>query len=87
MVSHYADPEIEKIIEIDGNSKCIDCGQVNPQWASVNNAVFVCLNCAGIHRNLGVQISTIRSLVLDSWNEKDLKQLYNGGNNRFLQNL
>jgi len=26
MVSHYADPEIEKIIEIDGNSKCIDCG-------------------------------------------------------------
>jgi hypothetical protein len=87
MSTNYADPQINKILAIDGNNKCVDCGSDDPQWASMNNAVFVCLNCAGIHRNLGVEISYIRSLVMDNWDDSQLKHLSIGGNNRFLSNL
>lgn len=52
------------------NNECFDCQQAQPQWASVNNAVLICLNCAGVHRSLGVQISLVRSLTLDIWTER-----------------
>lgn len=84
---NYSDPEIEKIISIEGNSRCIDCGSDDPQWASLKNSVFVCSNCSVIHRSLGNEISEIRSLVSDKWDDKQLKQLFLGGNIRFIANL
>lgn len=40
----------------------------DPQWASVNFGVFICINCAGIHRSLtGMSMSKVRSVRLDSW--------------------
>ena len=29
--------------------------------------LFMCIRCAGIHRNLGVHISKVKSVNLDSW--------------------
>ena len=55
-------------------------GNVNPLWASINNGVFVCLSCSGLHRGLGVQMSQVRSLTLDSWTERQLKSMSLGGN-------
>jgi len=46
---------------------CFDCNSSNPKWASATLGVFVCVNCAGTHRNLGVHISFIRSIDFDSW--------------------
>ena len=48
------------------NQVCADCPTRNPQWASVNHGIFLCLNCSGIHRSLGSHISKVRSLTLDA---------------------
>jgi hypothetical protein len=44
-----------------GNTVCADCSEPHPSWASVNNSVLVCFQCAGIHRSLGTEISQIKS--------------------------
>ncbi len=62
------------------NKVCFDCNAANPKWASVNNAVFICFQCAGKHRTFGVQTSFVRSCGLDKWNRKQLKQMELGGN-------
>lgn len=50
----------------DTNPSCADCGRANPSWASVNLGVLVCLECAGKHRGLGVHVSKMRSITLDT---------------------
>ena len=78
----YSHPDIQEIVSLDENSKCFDCGAQKPKWSSINNGIFLCLKCAGIHRNLGVNISLIRSLQIDSWNEKQILFLKKGGNGK-----
>ena len=79
----YAHPALNEIVSREGNTLCFDCGTENPKWASINNGILLCLKCAGIHRGFGLQISTIRSLQVDSWTEKQVKYLSQGGNLRF----
>ena len=83
----YAHPDLNEILSREGNTSCFDCGNENPKWASLNNGIILCLKCAGIHRSFGLQISTIRSVQVDSWNEKQVKYLSQGGNNKFKEFL
>ena len=83
----YSHPDIPEILSIDGNSICCDCGAQKPKWASLNNGIFLCLKCAGVHRSYGLNISLIRSLQIDSWTDEQILYLSKGGNNRFKMNL
>ncbi|KAF7800133.1 hypothetical protein EIP86_011378 [Pleurotus ostreatoroseus] len=65
------------------NKHCVDCGSPNPQWATVSFAVFLCLQCAGVHRGFGVHVSFVRSVSMDTWQEEQIKRMQLGGNGPF----
>ncbi|XP_018510678.2 ADP-ribosylation factor GTPase-activating protein AGD2 [Brassica rapa] len=50
---------------IPGNDECAECNAPDPDWASLNLGVLMCIECSGVHRNLGVHISKVRSVTLD----------------------
>ncbi|KAJ0560288.1 putative Arf GTPase activating protein [Helianthus annuus] len=51
--------------KIPGNDLCAECSAPEPDWASLNLGILMCIECSGVHRNLGVHISKVRSINLD----------------------
>ncbi|XP_055840542.1 arfGAP with SH3 domain, ANK repeat and PH domain-containing protein isoform X1 [Episyrphus balteatus] len=58
---------IRYVQNLPGNDQCCDCGSRNDvTWISLNFGVLVCIQCSGVHRDLGVHHSRIQSLTLDN---------------------
>ncbi|CAF2033615.1 unnamed protein product [Rotaria magnacalcarata] len=72
--------KIEYVRCLPGNEKCCDCNADGPEWASINIGILLCLNCGGAHRGLGVNLSKVRSLHMDTWDLETLLVMSELGN-------
>ncbi|CAJ0763874.1 24531_t:CDS:10, partial [Entrophospora sp. SA101] len=59
-----------------------NCRTSDPQWASTNYGILLCIECSGVHRSLGVHISKVRSLMLDKWEQESIDIMLKLGNSK-----
>ncbi|XP_063339488.1 arf-GAP with SH3 domain, ANK repeat and PH domain-containing protein 1 isoform X4 [Pelmatolapia mariae] len=74
---------IEDVLRMPGNEICCDCGAADPKWLSTNLGILTCIECSGIHREMGVHISRIQSMELDKLGTSELLLAKNVGNSSF----
>uniref|UniRef100_A0A8C2F2C4 ArfGAP with SH3 domain, ankyrin repeat and PH domain 1a n=1 Tax=Cyprinus carpio TaxID=7962 RepID=A0A8C2F2C4_CYPCA len=74
---------IEDVLRMPGNEVCCDCGAPEPKWLSTNLGILTCIECSGIHREMGVHISRIQSMELDKLGSSELLLAKNVGNSSF----
>uniref|UniRef100_A0AAR2JSM2 ArfGAP with SH3 domain, ankyrin repeat and PH domain 1b n=1 Tax=Pygocentrus nattereri TaxID=42514 RepID=A0AAR2JSM2_PYGNA len=74
---------IDDVLRIPGNEVCCDCGAADPKWLSTNLGILTCIECSGIHREMGVHISRIQSMELDKLGTSELLLAKNVGNSNF----
>ena len=59
---------------------------LHPPWplppCSVNLGILICIECAGLHRSLGVYVSQVRSLTLDSIKASVVRKIKAIGNTK-----
>ncbi|XP_024528246.1 ADP-ribosylation factor GTPase-activating protein AGD12 isoform X1 [Selaginella moellendorffii] len=72
---------LKRLLAQRDNRVCADCGAADPKWASANLGVFVCIQCSGIHRSLGVHISKVMSTSLDEWTDEQVSVMAEVGGN------
>nr|XP_013998681.1 unnamed protein product [Salmo salar] len=71
---------LTSLLSLEENKFCADCESKGPRWASWNLGIFICIRCAGIHRNLGVHISRVKSVNLDQWTQEQIQCVQEMGN-------
>jgi hypothetical protein len=68
------------MLKLPENRECADCRARNPTWASTNLGVFVCIRCSGLHRQVGVHITKVKSCTMDLWAPEQIAHIQKLGN-------
>uniref|UniRef100_H2Y6R2 Uncharacterized protein n=1 Tax=Ciona savignyi TaxID=51511 RepID=H2Y6R2_CIOSA len=74
---------IDEVRRLPGNERCCDCNAPEPTWLSTNLGVLLCIECSGIHRDMGVHVSRIQSITLDDLGTSELLLARSVGNDNF----
>ncbi|KAF8805578.1 ArfGap-domain-containing protein [Phlegmacium glaucopus] len=69
-----------ELASLQGNNICADCKARLPRWASYNLGIFICMNCASIHRKIGTHITKVKSLTVDDWTKEQVETMKCMGN-------
>jgi len=74
--------QLVALLKEPGNDQCADCKSRNPRWASWDQGVFLCVQCASMHRKIGAHITKVKSVTLDTWTREQVDSMRQKGNLR-----
>ncbi|GAA6013654.1 hypothetical protein JCM10207_004804 [Rhodosporidiobolus poonsookiae] len=75
-----AQRQLLELLKLPGNEICADCKTRNPRWASWDQGVFLCVQCASMHRKIGSHITKVKSVTLDTWTREQVENMRRLGN-------
>ena len=76
--------KIEEKIKDQLNNYCVECGEENPEYISVNNGIFICRDCVQTHLKFPKNISKIKKNNIKSLTLNEIQYLLCGGNRALL---
>ena len=76
------DTLFKRLLSKAENRRCFDCMAPNPKWCSWRFGVLICMDCAALHRQMGVHISQVKSCELDQWTHDQLLVYESSGGNK-----
>ena len=80
MDGQYHD-ELKVLRQKKYNKFCFDCNDAPANWTSINLGIFICENCAQIHRGIGTHISKVKSTMGSYlWHPDEMEQIKKMGN-------
>ena len=75
---------IEEKLNDEFNNFCVECGNENPEYISINNGIFICINCVQNHFKFPKIISNILKNNIKSLTLDEIQPLLCGGNKSLL---
>jgi stromal membrane-associated protein len=73
--------ELQQLRRLPENKTCADCGATDSSWTSCNLGVFICINCAQIHRGIGTHVTKVKSTMgTYLWHPDEMEVMRNTGN-------
>ena len=58
--------KLNKLRSRPENAVCFDCDAIMPGWAVMPHGIFVCMDCAQLHRSLGPRLASNMACVSQS---------------------
>lgn len=75
---------IEEKLNDQFNNYCVECGNENPEYISINNGIFICEECVPNHFKFPKSISKIIKNDIKSLTFQEIQPLLCGGNKALL---
>ena len=74
--------ELNKLRDLPWNSTCFDCTALEPAWVALPHGVFICVDCAQTHRNMGQHVSQTKAINTSThlWSPAELAVVHEVGN-------